>query len=158
MPDERTRDLMLTLLCSVPAPLCLLSLLLPLSPAAPISPAEPISQAYSLALYMQKNTSTLLQTYVSDIGHMQGSGGGGQAEQVRETPLCEPEGVVALSLRKPKEGIGSPGIKESCRLPRGCRESNPCSLHVCCPGATSCPGLAPSRWFLDSLNFSERWS
>ncbi|XP_045848892.1 cardiotrophin-2-like [Meles meles] len=47
------------------APFCLLTLLLlPLSPGAPISPAEPISQAYSLALYMQKNTSALLQTYV----------------------------------------------------------------------------------------------
>ncbi|EHB14361.1 Cardiotrophin-2 [Heterocephalus glaber] len=53
----------------LPAPLCLLSLLLP-SPslAAPISPAEPISQAYSLALYMQKNTSTLLQTYLQYQG------------------------------------------------------------------------------------------
>ncbi|XP_008822198.1 cardiotrophin-2 [Nannospalax galili] len=51
------------------APLCLLSLLLPpLSPAAPISPSEPISQAYSLALYMQKNTSTLLQTYLQYQG------------------------------------------------------------------------------------------
>ncbi|XP_038204134.2 cardiotrophin-2 [Arvicola amphibius] len=68
MPDEGTRDLMLTLLCSVPAPLCLLSLLPPLSPAAPISPSEPISQAYSLALYMQKNTSTLLQTYLQYQG------------------------------------------------------------------------------------------
>ncbi|XP_036081794.1 cardiotrophin-2-like [Rousettus aegyptiacus] len=45
--------------------LCLLTLLLlpALDPGAPISPAKPISQAYSLALYMQKNTSTLLQTY-----------------------------------------------------------------------------------------------
>ncbi|KAF5914677.1 hypothetical protein HPG69_005174 [Diceros bicornis minor] len=37
-------------------------------PGAPISPAEPISQAYSLALYMQKNTSTLLQTYLQYQG------------------------------------------------------------------------------------------
>ncbi|GAB1292737.1 Cardiotrophin-2 [Apodemus speciosus] len=51
------------------APLCLLSLLLPpLSPAAPISPSEPIGQAYSLALYMQKNTSALLQTYLQSQG------------------------------------------------------------------------------------------
>ncbi|XP_033696032.1 cardiotrophin-2-like [Tursiops truncatus] len=51
-----------------PAP-CLLTLLLPpLSLGAPISPAEPISQAYSLALYMQKNTSTLLQTYLQCQG------------------------------------------------------------------------------------------
>ncbi|KFO36317.1 Cardiotrophin-2 [Fukomys damarensis] len=51
------------------APLFLLSLLLPpLSLAAPISPAEPISQAYSLALYMQKNTSALLQTYLQYQG------------------------------------------------------------------------------------------
>ncbi|XP_005405336.1 PREDICTED: cardiotrophin-2 [Chinchilla lanigera] len=51
------------------APLCLLSLLLPpLRLAAPLSPAEPISQAYSLALYMQKNTSTLLQTYLQHQG------------------------------------------------------------------------------------------
>ncbi|XP_041604457.1 cardiotrophin-2-like [Vulpes lagopus] len=50
------------------APLCLLTLLLPPPrPGAPISPAEPISQAYSLALYMQKNTSTLLQTYKTDV-------------------------------------------------------------------------------------------
>jgi hypothetical protein len=64
---------------SLPAPLCLLSLLLPpLSPAAPISPAEPISQAYNLAFYMQKNTSTLLQTYVSDTGQDQGTKGPGE--------------------------------------------------------------------------------
>ncbi|KAM7147632.1 LOW QUALITY PROTEIN: cardiotrophin-2-like [Molossus nigricans] len=43
---------------------CLLTLLLPpLRPGAPISPAEPIRQADSLALYMQKNTAILLQTY-----------------------------------------------------------------------------------------------
>ncbi|KAK2097904.1 Cardiotrophin-2 [Saguinus oedipus] len=60
----------------LPAHLCLLTLLSPpLSSAAPVSPAEPISQAYSLALYMQKNTSTLLQTYVSDKGHEQGMRG-----------------------------------------------------------------------------------
>ncbi|XP_040609716.1 cardiotrophin-2 [Mesocricetus auratus] len=64
MNDERAKDLMLTLFRPVPAPLCLLSLLPPLSLSAPISPSEPISQAYSLALYMQKNTSTLLQTYL----------------------------------------------------------------------------------------------
>lgn len=63
----------------LPAFLCLLTLLLlpALDPGAPISPAKPISQAYSLALYMQKNTSTLLQTYVSDTGHeheMRGEG------------------------------------------------------------------------------------
>ncbi|XP_076996422.1 cardiotrophin-2 [Tamandua tetradactyla] len=53
----------------LPAPVCLLTLLLPpLSPAAPISPAELISQAYSLALYMQRNTSTLLQTYLLHQG------------------------------------------------------------------------------------------
>ncbi|KAM7329390.1 hypothetical protein ACRRTK_011003 [Alexandromys fortis] len=40
----------------------------PATPAAPISPSEPISQAYSLALYMQKNTSTLLQTYLQYQG------------------------------------------------------------------------------------------
>ncbi|XP_054992764.1 cardiotrophin-2 [Sorex araneus] len=51
------------------APLCVLALLLsPLSLGAPVSPAEPISQAYSLALYMQKNTSTLLQTYLQYQG------------------------------------------------------------------------------------------
>ncbi|XP_022276378.1 cardiotrophin-2-like [Canis lupus familiaris] len=51
------------------APLCLLTLLLPPPrPGAPVSPAEPISQAYSLALYMQKNTSTLLQTYLQYQG------------------------------------------------------------------------------------------
>ncbi|XP_032751504.1 cardiotrophin-2 [Rattus rattus] len=55
--------------CLLAAPLCLLSLLLsPLSPAAPISPSEPIGQAYSLALYMQKNTSALLQTYLQYQG------------------------------------------------------------------------------------------
>lgn len=97
MPDEGTRDLMWTLLCSVPAPLFLLSLLPPLSPAAPISPSEPISQAYSLALYMQKNTSALLQTYVSDTGHRQGPGGGGaglgRANRAGpgDPPLREPE-------------------------------------------------------------------
>ncbi|XP_032461852.1 LOW QUALITY PROTEIN: cardiotrophin-2-like, partial [Phocoena sinus] len=53
----------------LPAALCLLALLLPpLSLGAPISPAEPISQAYSLALYMRKNTSTLLQTYLQGQG------------------------------------------------------------------------------------------
>ncbi|XP_017723006.1 PREDICTED: cardiotrophin-1 [Rhinopithecus bieti] len=51
------------------AHLCLLTLLLPpLSSAAPISLAESISQAYSLALYMQKNTSMLLQTYLQYQG------------------------------------------------------------------------------------------
>lgn len=75
MMTQSVRDLMMALLYPLATPLCLLSLLLPpLSPAAPISPSEPIGQAYSLALYMQKNTSALLQTYVSDIGHMQGSG------------------------------------------------------------------------------------
>ncbi|XP_028625171.1 cardiotrophin-2 [Grammomys surdaster] len=55
--------------CLLAAPLCLLSLSLPpLSPAAPISPSEPIGQAYSLALYMQKNTSALLQTYLQYQG------------------------------------------------------------------------------------------
>ncbi|XP_031240490.1 cardiotrophin-2 [Mastomys coucha] len=55
--------------CLLATPLCLLSLLLPrLSPAAPISPSEPIGQAYSLALYMQKNTSALLQTYLQYQG------------------------------------------------------------------------------------------
>lgn len=93
---------MLTLLCPVPAPLGLLSLLPPLRPAAPISPSEPISQAYSLALYMQKNTSTLLQTYVSGTGREQGSGGGGAGPHrasrggLRD-PLCEHGGAVALS-------------------------------------------------------------
>jgi len=82
------------LLYPLAAPLCLLSLLLsPLSPAAPISPSEPIGQAYSLALYMQKNTSALLQTYVSDIGHVQGLGRrcwSGQGEQSKSRgPLCE---------------------------------------------------------------------
>ncbi|XP_032011821.1 cardiotrophin-2 [Hylobates moloch] len=51
------------------ARLCLLTVLSPpLSSAASISPAEPISQAYSLALYMQKNTSVLLQTYLQYQG------------------------------------------------------------------------------------------
>lgn len=71
-------------------------LLPPLSPGDPISPAEPISQAYSLALYMQKNTSTLLQTYVSDTRHEQGMRGEGhcllaqtwvgEAEQPQKSP------------------------------------------------------------------------
>lgn len=45
----------------------------PLSLGSPISPAEPFSQAYSLAIYMQKNTSTLLQIYMSDTAHERGS-------------------------------------------------------------------------------------
>ncbi|XP_075384247.1 cardiotrophin-2 [Tenrec ecaudatus] len=55
--------------CLIATPLCLMTLLMPpFCPAAPISPAEPIKQAYSLALYMQKNTSTLLQTYLQYQG------------------------------------------------------------------------------------------
>ncbi|XP_036990241.2 cardiotrophin-2-like, partial [Artibeus jamaicensis] len=53
----------------LPAPLCLLPLLLlSQSLGAPTSPAEAIGQAYSLALYMQKNTSMLLQTYLQYQG------------------------------------------------------------------------------------------
>ena len=51
----------------LPAPFCLLILLLPpLSLGAPTSTAESINQAYNLALDMQMQTSALLQTYVSD--------------------------------------------------------------------------------------------
>uniref|UniRef100_A0A6I8N399 Cardiotrophin-2 n=1 Tax=Ornithorhynchus anatinus TaxID=9258 RepID=A0A6I8N399_ORNAN len=50
-------------------PLCLVTLLPPaLLPAAPASPAETISRAYNLALYMQKNTSMLLQLYLQHQG------------------------------------------------------------------------------------------
>ncbi|XP_038619342.1 cardiotrophin-2-like [Tachyglossus aculeatus] len=50
-------------------PLCLMTLLSPaLLPGAPASPAEAISQAHSLALYMQKNTSMLLQLYLQHQG------------------------------------------------------------------------------------------
>lgn len=70
---------------SLPAPLCLVSLLLPaLGLAAPVSPAEPIRQAYSLALYMQKNTSTLLHTYVSDSGLSRGLG---ETDQTLKPPV-----------------------------------------------------------------------
>ncbi|XP_031543128.1 cardiotrophin-2 [Vicugna pacos] len=49
--------------------LCLLTLLLPLlSRGAPMSPAERITQAYNLALSMQENMSTLLQTYLQAQG------------------------------------------------------------------------------------------
>ncbi|XP_045398128.1 cardiotrophin-2-like [Lemur catta] len=66
---HRSSDKYLLSAYYVLGPICLLMLLLPLlSPAAPISPAGPISQAYSLALYMQKNTSTLLQTYLQYQG------------------------------------------------------------------------------------------
>ena len=61
------RDLVLTSDFFLPAPFCLLALLLPrLSSGAPMSTAESVNQAYNLALNMQMHTSTLLQTYVSD--------------------------------------------------------------------------------------------
>ncbi|KAB1261012.1 Cardiotrophin-2 [Camelus dromedarius] len=48
---------------------CLLTLLLPLlTPGASMSPAKRISQAYDPALYMRKNTSTVLQTYLQCQG------------------------------------------------------------------------------------------
>ncbi|XP_068941449.1 cardiotrophin-2-like [Petaurus breviceps papuanus] len=48
---------------------CLLSLLLAsFVLSAPVSLADPINQAYNLALYMQKNTSVLLQTYLQYQG------------------------------------------------------------------------------------------
>ncbi|XP_036605864.1 cardiotrophin-2-like [Trichosurus vulpecula] len=50
--------------------LCLLSL--PLAPSvlgAPVSLAASINQAYNLALYKQKNTSVLLQTYLQYQGN-----------------------------------------------------------------------------------------
>ena len=51
----------------LPAPFRLLALLLPrLSLGVPMSTAESVNQAYNLALDMQRHTSTLLQTYVSD--------------------------------------------------------------------------------------------
>ena len=61
------RDLVLTSEFFLPAPFCLLALLLPrLSLGVPMSTAESVNQAYNLALDMQRHTSTLLQTYVSD--------------------------------------------------------------------------------------------
>ena len=61
------RDLVLTSDFFLPAPFCLLALLLPPLPlGAPMSTAESVKQAYNLALHMQTQTSTLLQTYVSD--------------------------------------------------------------------------------------------
>ena len=61
------RDPVLTSDFSLPAPFGLLALLLPpLSLGAPMSTAESVNQAYNLALDMQMQTSTLLQTYVSD--------------------------------------------------------------------------------------------
>ncbi|XP_027382851.1 cardiotrophin-2-like [Bos indicus x Bos taurus] len=63
------RDLVLTSDFSLPAPFCLLALLLPpLSLGAPMSTAESVNQAYNLALDMQRHTSTLLQTYLQDQG------------------------------------------------------------------------------------------
>uniref|UniRef100_F6S6P8 Cardiotrophin-2 n=1 Tax=Monodelphis domestica TaxID=13616 RepID=F6S6P8_MONDO len=54
---------------SQPASPCLLTLLLtPFTLGAPISLTDPINQAYNLALYMQKNTSVLLQTYLQYQG------------------------------------------------------------------------------------------
>ena len=71
------RDLVLTSDFFLPAPFCLLALLLPPLPlGAPMSTAESVKQAYNLALHMQTQTSTLLQTYVSDGGE-QGARGGG---------------------------------------------------------------------------------
>ncbi|XP_009428911.1 cardiotrophin-2 isoform X1 [Pan troglodytes] len=69
MNRRQGRGLGADLWLPLPARLCLLTLLSPpLSSAASISPAEPISQAYSLALYMQKNTSALLRTYLQYQG------------------------------------------------------------------------------------------
>lgn len=48
------------------SPFCLLALLLPSPFGSPMSTAESVKQAYNLALHMQTQTSTLLQTYVSD--------------------------------------------------------------------------------------------
>ncbi|KAI4531798.1 hypothetical protein MG293_018312 [Ovis ammon polii] len=51
------------------APFCLLALLLPPLPlGAPMSTAESVKQAYNLALHMQTQTSTLLQTYLQHQG------------------------------------------------------------------------------------------
>ena len=65
-PGE-VRDLVLTSDFFLPAPFCLLALLLPPLPlGAPMSTAESVKQAYNLALHLQRQTSTLLQTYVSE--------------------------------------------------------------------------------------------
>ena len=81
---------MLTSDFSLPAPFGLLALLLPpLSLGAPMSTAESVNQAYNLALDMQMQTSTLLQTYVSD-----GAWAGGEGE-VAVTLLAQPWGREA---------------------------------------------------------------
>ena len=84
------RDPVLTSDFSLPAPFGLLALLLPpLSLGAPMSTAESVNQAYNLALDMQMQTSTLLQTYVSD-----GAWAGGEGE-VAVTLLAQPRGREA---------------------------------------------------------------
>ncbi|XP_043771467.1 cardiotrophin-2-like [Cervus elaphus] len=68
-PAGEVRDLVLTSDFFLPAPFCLLTLLLPpLSLGAPMSTAESITQAYKLALNMQLQTSALLQTYLEHQG------------------------------------------------------------------------------------------
>nr|XP_042096621.1 cardiotrophin-2-like [Ovis aries] len=82
---REVRDLMLTSDFFLPAPFCLLALLLPPLPlGAPMSTAESVKQAYNLALHMQTQTSTLLQTYL----------------QHQSTPFSDPDfSLPELKLR-----------------------------------------------------------
>ncbi|XP_020864179.1 cardiotrophin-2-like [Phascolarctos cinereus] len=69
-PHREISDLPLTFfLVSQPVVPCLLSLLqAPFVLGAPVSLADSINQTYNLALYMQKNTSVLVQTYLQYQG------------------------------------------------------------------------------------------
>ena len=103
------RDLVLTSDFFLPAPFCLLTLLLPpLSLGTPTSTGESITQAYNLALNMQLHTSALLQTYVSDRPWAGVRGGG-----------CPPPGpALGKGGRTRLEEASSvgPGVQRLCQL------------------------------------------
>ena len=103
------RDLVLTSDFFLPAPFCLLALLLPPLPlGAPMSTAESVKQAYNLALHMQTQTSTLLQTYVSD-----GAWAGGEGRRLSPSWPSPGEG----SRTRLEEGSSmAPGLQGLCQL------------------------------------------
>lgn len=124
MNRRQGRGLGADLWLPLPARLCLLTLLSPpLSSAASISPAEPISQAYSLALYMQKNTSALLRTYVSDKGHEQGTRGEGCC-------LPWPCHGPAMSRASPEDSSMARGDRDACNTLVFTRATLTCATHV----------------------------